>query len=214
MIEEQAQSASVEQIAVQSISQIFKTSLPDECKQVILDAFEKADTSFNENGVQDNLLKTERTGWVVHEEIVEIHPVLDRIFASLNNAFGQLSMGEDFTYSVQLCDSWIARSKSGAVVDPHHHGLVPHRWSFCYYASIPSGKSSLTFMDNIISNKVVVHVQEGDLIWFPSSLTHYTVDTEEGRVIYSGNSYINTGMPLLPEQQPMTQEQLDEQKVY
>ena len=108
MIEEQAQPASVEQIAVQSISQIFKTVLPNECKQIILDVFEKADTSFNENGVQDNLLKTQRTSWLVHEEFSEIHPVLDMAFATLNNAFQQLSMGVNFAYSIQLFYSWIS----------------------------------------------------------------------------------------------------------
>ena len=214
MIENQSAVVSIEEIRVQTISHLFKSLLPDECKKIVCDVFEKADTSFNDEKQNDNLLKTDRTGWVVHEEHQELHPVLDVIFNTLNNAFQQIAMAENFAFGVELNDSWIARSKAGAVVDPHHHGLVPCRWSFCFYAKIPSGKSSITFMDNNLSQKVVIHVQEGDLIWFPSYLTHYSVDTEDGRLIYSGNSHIITGQPIAIEEEPPSQEQLDEQKVY
>ena len=189
MIEEQMTDASVEELTIPTVTTIFKTRTSASHKDTIKRVFDKADTSFNDGKTKDNLIKTDRTGWLVHEDYPEdIHPVLNDLCDKFHRGLKQRTFdGADFSLDVQLRDSWIARSKAGAVVDPHHHGLLPTWWSFCYYAEIPSRASSITFMDNSVSSKVVVNVQEGDVIWFPSSLTHYTVDTEEGRLIYSGN---------------------------
>jgi hypothetical protein len=217
MIEEQACDVGVEFIPIPSITNIFKTNVGSEYAEILVDVYEKADTSYNEEGVKDNLIKTDRTGWLVHLEYPELHPVLDVFCTRLHKAMTQHAPSDRFDTNIDLRDSWIARSKSGAVVDPHHHGLLPSSWSFCYYAKIPSGKSSITFMDNNLSQKITVHVQEGDLIWFPSHLTHYTVDTEEGRMIYSGNAGISSMLvdsAHMPEQNPDEGEFLDESKLY
>ena len=181
---------SIQQHNIQTFVRVYASSLDEEMCNIVDNVYQKADTSFNNGHQKDNLISTDRTSWNVEDEHQEeISPVLDAICNVLRLSFEQ-RMQRGIHLHAELKSSWIARSRDGAVVDPHHHGHNPSGWSFCFYAKIPSGKSSLTFVDNNLGNKTTVVVREGELLWFPSELTHYTVDTEEGRMIYSGNFYV------------------------
>lgn len=193
---------------------IYCATLDSELGDLVERTYAKADTSFNEGHQADNLINTDRTSWnVEREHQEELSPVLNAICDVYRTAIEQ-RMQTSLHMHADLKDSWIARSKAGAVVDPHHHGHNPSGWSFCFYAKIPSGKSSLTFIDHQLGSKTQVIVSEGEVLWFPSDCVHYTVDTEEGRMIYSGNFDIFITDQNPEEQAQQTQEQLDEQKVY
>lgn len=199
---------------VKSQVELYASRLPDSFSDIIADVYEKADTTFNDKEQKDNLLSTDRTVWNIdHEYPDELRPVIDEICKFLMNVFVS-KMQSTIDFNAQIVGSWIARSKKGAVVDPHHHGHNPVGWSFCYYAKIPSGSSSLTFMDAVMGSKTQVMLSEGDLLFFPSSLTHYTADTEDGRLIFSGNVLIDVREADPNSPPPLTQEQIDEQKVY
>jgi hypothetical protein len=165
---------------------IYRGFLPSRYCEDIIQAYKKLKKIDNTGDNQDNLFNTERTDWFAHND-----PVVKDVAGQIFLAFGKGCVFDEIESNkadLNLTNSWIAESKSGAFVEPHHHGLNFYNcsWSFVFYAKIPNGISSLVFQDKICGKHEIL-VKEGDFLLFPSDFVHYTDDTCEGRTIYSGN---------------------------
>ena len=174
--------------SLETMRQIYEGSLSRKYCEQIVEAYKDLEKIDNTGNNQDNLFRTERTGWRAHEDnrIVEVASQLIEPFAKTT---GDVLPVYFKSVKVNLFESWIARSKDGAFVEPHNHGRnnTGTQWSYVFYADIPNGESSIVFFDSIIGRKIKVPVKTGDYLIFPSDLMHYTTDTCEGRMILSGN---------------------------
>jgi hypothetical protein len=91
-------------------------------------------------------------------------------------------------YKINILDMWYSRCVSDkSTTDPHIHDRGINNFSFVLYNNLPSGKSSLTFSDYLMNWKKRIIVREGDVLVFPSSLIHWSFDTEVDRAMIAGN---------------------------
>jgi len=167
--------------------------------QALCDELEEAAKPFVEN-VDCNLINTKRTGWKVFQQESfgrVFQKFTDRITATIIS-FGQLhpplkmNPGDDFNVSCEYREAWVAWYSSDSFVQPHSHGagcLFSSEYSLSTYLKVPDEYTELTFFDTVHGNPVYtkVEVKQGDFLIFPSSLSHYSNDCKEGRVILSGN---------------------------
>lgn len=148
--------------------------------------------------LNDNLLNTERTDWKYHHN-PKFRPYYNIILRELyecmeayskqyggGNVDGRMENNHIKT-SIMMIDSWFAKSRKNAFVEPHNHGHGYGFFSFACYLKLPSLKSSLKFSNSDLTWRQNLSVREGDVVVFPSHLPHWTADVEEGRSIYSGN---------------------------
>jgi hypothetical protein len=185
MINESNAPISVATHKIASVSNIYHSNLGKNLRDKLLNGFQRLDTEFNEGEQQDNLHKTARTDWDAHRD-PDVQEVLQAIMRLLCHSMTQ-SIDTDYQLHMDCLCSWITLSKEGAVVEPHYHNPFELGWSFAFYAKIPSGSTTLTFFDGLAHIKSRAVCNEGDVLMFPSSLYHYTTDTEVDRVVYSGN---------------------------
>jgi hypothetical protein len=146
--------------------------------------------------LSDSLINTERTDWHYHLND-EFRPYYDILLKELYECMMFYSLETSFTlgknetrklkYSIFMLDSWFAKCRENAFVEPHHHGYGYGLYSFVCYLKIPSRSSSIKFANSDFSWSYDTFVREGDIIVFPSNLKHWSHDTEEGRSIFSGN---------------------------
>jgi len=165
---------------------VYRGFLQQKYCDLIIDAYQRLEKIDNTGKNQDNLFDTNRTNWFAHDD-----PSVLEVAGQIFQAFGDGGVFDriDCTKAkVYLHHSWIAESQAKAFVEPHHHGLNFYgcSWSFVFYAKIPNKKSSLVFQDKVHGKNEVI-VREGDFLIFPSDFIHYSDDTCEGRMIYSGN---------------------------
>lgn len=172
---------------------IFHTFLPSSlCNEIVL-SYSETEKIDNTGRNQDNLYNTDRTDWQVHK-----HPRAGLVAQEVCKAFSSVfhtnydAEGID-NVSIDLFESWIASSRQQAAVEPHCHTLNPFIWSFVFYAKVPNEVTSLRFFCKALDH-LQVDVREGDLLFFPSTLEHYSNDTVEGRTIYSGNFTVSVKM--------------------
>ena len=185
MINESNAPISVATHKIATVSNIYHSNLGKKSCDKIINGLRRLDLEFNEGVQQDNLHKTTRTDWYAHNDD-EVRSVLESIMRLLGHSMMQ---GTERPYMLNfdcLC-SWITLSREGAIVEPHYHNPFELGWSFAFYAKIPSGSTSLTFFDGTVHIKSRAVCREGDILMFPSSLYHYTTDTEVNRIVYSGN---------------------------
>lgn len=170
---------------VPHIAKVFHCSVPKEVCEQTLSAFNELEKPDFTGQFNNNLLETLRTDWHCDNNPV-MQPVVQCLMNKFIKCFKTLDCPDDLNITIKLVSSWIAESKKDAEIEPHMHGEMSNGWSFCLYARIPEGKTSLTFFDPKMS-KTRVTVQEGDLLVFPSNLGHYSSDTHPGRTVYAGN---------------------------
>lgn len=165
---------------------IFHDFLEGGVSDMVVSAYNHSDKIDNTGNSRDNLFDTERTNWKAHRS-PEVKVIWNKIAGKFNSAFSHhLSAPFVDTVELDLFESWIANSGSDAFVEPHSHGPCPFIWSFVFYARIPSKASSLNFI-SVESDHIRVDVREGDLLFFPSNIGHYSNHTESNRTIFSGN---------------------------
>lgn len=148
--------------------------------------------------LNDNLINTERTDWHYHYN-QDFRPFYDIIYRELHECMNhysvrigygdasERSLFDKVKCKIFMLNSWYAKCRKEAFIEPHHHGYGHSLYSFVCYLRIPSLKSSLNFANSDISWSNSVSVREGDILVFPSHLKHWSKDTEEGRAIFSGN---------------------------
>ncbi len=146
----------------------------------------------------DNLKNVERTDWHYHLHD-DFRPYYDIVLKKLYDCMmryslrtGQTSSNdrplfEKMLYKIFMLNSWYAKCRKNAIVQPHNHGYGYSLFSFACYLKIPSLKSSLFFGNTSFTWIKSLDVREGDIIVFPSHLLHWTNDVEEGRALFSGN---------------------------
>lgn len=175
-------------VLLRDLVPIGRTFLKEEERKSILDFC----LSKELGQLNDNLLKTERTDWHLHED-VDFQPYCNFLKKHIWDAMAQMTSYPDKRFAteyhteVDLFDCWFARCKKGGYTDPHDHGNIGGQYSFACYLKIPSNTSSLTFASNSFETKERIIVREGDLLVFPSRLKHWSFDTEEDRCLVSGN---------------------------
>lgn len=179
---------------------IVRSFIDDKDRIDILNFIEKSekDKLFLLN---DNLINTERTDWKYHQNR-DFRPYYNILLKELFECViqydtlygGGLKIRKDYDIerSIFMMDSWFAKSRKNAFVEPHNHGHGYAFFSFVCYLKLPSLKSSLKFASSDLSWQENLLVREGDIIVFPSHLPHWTNDVEEGRSIYSGNFIFQT----------------------
>lgn len=146
--------------------------------------------------VQCNLKNTKRTSWDLHlkdslkKENTEL---LEHICQGLHNLFYRpysSSLTEN-QFVLATTSSWVAWYNSESSVVPHNHGFLPCEYSFCVYLETPTEGTTFSFFgeQEAIINKhhSTFSVQKGDILVFPSKLSHYVEKLSNNRVIYSGN---------------------------
>lgn len=172
---------------------VFQDFLSRDCSDIILSAYEDIEKINNTGPHRDNLFDTERTDWKAHN-----HSGVQNVWQSVSEKFSFLFRREMYpsgleSVSMNLHESWIGVSGEDAFIEPHNHGRCPLIWSFVFYAKIPNKTSSLRFISRD-TDHVKVNVREGDVLFFPSNLTHYSNDTFSGRTIFSGNFTVSLTM--------------------
>jgi len=173
---------------IEAIIQIYKSHLPRACCDAICDAYERIEKIDNTGVNQDNLFKTERTGWEAHRD-----DVVRGVCCKIADIFADVRiqpLPKKFTgVDVNLFESWIAKSSDDSFVEPHCHDANNYgcSWAFVFYARLPNETTSLVFYDTLFGQQHRIDAREGDVLIFPSQLYHYTDDVCEGRTILSGN---------------------------
>ena len=164
---------------------IYQGILSSDFCEKIIGSYPSIDKIDNSGEWRDNLLNTHRTVGDAHS-----HPEVQEVWRGICGLMSGVwnTENDPFFHSVMfdLHASWVAVSQGDAVVEPHIHASNPGVWSFVFYAAIPGGKSSLVFSDTDTEN-IKVTVREGDVLFFPADLMHFSFDTMPGRTIFSGN---------------------------
>jgi|13_taG_2_1085334.scaffolds.fasta_scaffold00227_19 hypothetical protein len=187
------QSTSISKHSFKTRASIFHDSLGQEHCDLVLSAYSESQKIDNTGPKRDNLLNTERTGWDIHK-----NPLANSVWKEVSYRFSQLFHDDMFHPGLEFVElnvfeSWIGVSQENAVVEPHHHGACPFSWSFVFYAKIPNLHSSLNFVD-FSYDHLKIKVREGDVLWFPSNIGHYSNDTAPGRTVFSGNFSVSMNM--------------------
>jgi hypothetical protein len=148
---------------------------------------------FLADNFSDNLKGHERTGWYLHEDKDFKH-----CFDNLKNILDQTTYNmachplednriDNIYHETILLESWFARSKKNAHTSPHNHGIFLGAFAFSCYLQLPSKNTTLTFAKSDLGYQKTIHAREGDIIIFPSNMSHWSFGLEEERCIVSGN---------------------------
>jgi hypothetical protein len=180
-----------------SVLPIGKTFFKDEDTDEIMSFFENKNNYESDWAVQhgdSDLHLTERTDWNLYQNEnfktlfqEKIDAVIFDVTYKLSHYPTYYSHYNAISQEIQMYNIWFARCKKGGYTDPHHHGCGSGLYSFVYYLKVPSGETSLTFSNLEFYNKKRFIIKKGDVFVFPSSLVHWTNDTEDDRCLLAGN---------------------------
>jgi len=131
------------------------------------------------------------TDYFKYYQAGEIAPYTERMFEILDPAikdFNQL-----YPFDFQIFNMWAQKYTRGGYHPPHNHGALGY--SAIFYASLESDHQPTSFFApfvDFIEGDVIEYVpevSEGDIIFFPSVLTHQckAVQSDSERVIFSFN---------------------------
>lgn len=131
------------------------------------------------------------TDYFKYYQAGEIAPYTERMFEILDPAikdFNQL-----YPFDFQIFNMWAQKYTRGGYHPPHNHGALGY--SAIFYASLESDHQPTSFFApfvDFIEGDVIEYVpevSEGDIIFFPSVLTHQckAVKSDSERVIFSFN---------------------------
>ena len=172
---------------------VFQDFLSRDYCDIILSAYNDIEKIDNTGPERDNLFDTERTNWRAHHHLgVQnvCHAISEKFVSVFRRGFHAPGLK---SLNLNVFESWIGVSGNNAFVEPHDHGSCPLVWAFVFYAKIPNKTSSLRFIHRS-KDHVEVGVREGDVLFFPSNLMHYSTDTVPGRTIFSGNFTVSLTM--------------------
>ena len=131
------------------------------------------------------------TDYFKYYQAGEIAPYTERMFEILDSAikdFNQL-----YPFDFQIFNMWAQKYTRGGYHPPHNHGALGY--SAIFYASLESDHQPTSFFApfvDFIEGDVIEYVpevSEGDIVFFPSVLTHQckAVKSDSERVIFSFN---------------------------
>jgi hypothetical protein len=174
---------------------IVKTFLTEKERIEILNCIENDSSIELSKNISDNLLNTDRTNWDYHKnknfkKIYDgmiygiLHDAMELFVLRDLHSYDALSY---IKYGIFTTDCWFAKSNNNSIVQPHVHGSLFGLFSFSCYLKLPSSRTSLSFSNKHNNVGVDVEIKEGDILIFPSHITHWTTDVEEGRSILAGN---------------------------
>ena len=157
-----------------------------------------------DNSVVSNLIFEKRTNWDIHTKpgFEEVYwPMIQKIYSMLETyinteaiyAHGCDSYGVPPNIDINMLpiDVWTAWFGDDGATLPHTHASLMNHFSTVLYLQLPKGKTSLEFFSHPSSKTVIRDLKEGDLLLFPSNISHYTFDVERGRILTSANWAFN-----------------------
>ena len=148
-------------------------------------------------GIRDNLNVESRTGWRLHLEsgfAQVFQPMVEEV----------MSMVEFFVHTKSSCgvfgndvvdlevsckESWTVWGCDKGATLPHDHGTFISNFTTVLYLELPEHRETtwLEFLSQTDDRLRLSDLRAGDLLLFPSNLTHYTSDVFEGRTLNSSN---------------------------
>lgn len=155
-------------------------------------------------GIEDNLISESRTPWNINtlpgfEEAYL--PMLEKINVMLESyvnteaiyghSCDSYGVPNGTMMSIHSIDAWTAWFDDGGATLPHTHASLLNHFSTVLYLRLPKGKTSLEFFSHPSTKTVIRDLKEGDLLLFPSNVSHYTFDVERGRIVTSANWAFN-----------------------
>ena len=111
--------------------------------------------------------------------------------------------------TVEVVDVWANISNYGGFNQVHDHIAQNNFMSFAHYLQLPNGHSTISFrsdrpslkffnapiasLNDLNSQDVALDVSEGDIVFFPAWLDHYTIpnNTHFDRISIAGNISVN-----------------------
>ena len=131
------------------------------------------------------------TDYFKYYQAGEIAPYTERMFEILDPAIKDFN--ELYPFDFQIFNMWAQKYTRGGYHPPHNHGALGY--SAIFYASLESDHQPTSFFApfvDFIEGDVIEYVpevSEGDIIFFPSVLTHQckAVKSDSERVIFSFN---------------------------
>ena len=131
------------------------------------------------------------TDYFKYYQAGEIAPYTERMFEILDPAIKDFN--ELYPFDFQIFNMWAQKYTRGGYHPPHNHGALGY--SAIVYASLESDHQPTSFFApfvDFIEGDVIEYVpevSEGDIIFFPSVLTHQckAVQSDSERVIFSFN---------------------------
>lgn len=131
------------------------------------------------------------TDYFKYYQAGKIAPYTERMFEILDPAIKDFN--ELYPFDFQIFNMWAQKYTRGGYHPPHNHGALGY--SAIFYASLESDHQPTSFFApfvDFIEGDVIEYVpevSEGDIIFFPSVLTHQckAVQSDSERVIFSFN---------------------------
>ena len=131
------------------------------------------------------------TDYFKYYQAGKIAPYTERMFEILDPAIKDFN--ELYPFDFQIFNMWAQKYTRGGYHPPHNHGALGY--SAIFYASLESDHQPTSFFApfvDFIEGDVIEYVpevSEGDIIFFPSVLTHQckAVKSDSERVIFSFN---------------------------
>ena len=131
------------------------------------------------------------TDYFKYYQAGEIAPYTERMFEILDPAIKDFN--ELYPFDFQIFNMWAQKYTRGGYHPPHNHGALGY--SAIFYASLESDHQPRSFFApfvDFIGGDVIEYVpevSEGDIVFFPSVLTHQckAVQSDSERVIFSFN---------------------------
>ena len=131
------------------------------------------------------------TDYFKYYQAGEIAPYTERMFEILDPAIKDFN--ELYPFDFQIFNMWAQKYTRGGYHPPHNHGALGY--SAIFYASLESDHQPTSFFApfvDFIEGDVIEYVpevSEGDIVFFPSVLTHQckAVQSDSERVIFSFN---------------------------
>ena len=180
--------------SIPSTVHVLKTSIDTKYLDKMIRFSEK---HYVENIEVDNLSKRVRTDWFLQNKEgfqESFEPMIEKVYANIT-----LFVNSDVIHGAthinlskammqtRIIECWTALFKDGGSTAPHTHGNAPGTFSTVLYLNLPRGKTSLAFGNNANNKRIINDIREGDMLIFPSSLTHWGFDHDEGRIMTSAN---------------------------
>ena len=121
----------------------------------------------------------------------KVAPYTERLFELFDPALKEFN--EIYPFDFEIYNMWAQKYTRGGYHPPHNHGALGY--SAIFYASLDSDHQPTSFFApfvDFIEGDVVEYVpevSEGDIVFFPSVLTHQckAVKSDSERVIFSFN---------------------------
>lgn len=191
--------------SIPSSINVLKTSVDFEYLDEMIKFSEKYRS---ENFENDNLIGRTRTDWNLHKRDgfkEAFKPMLEKIYSNiLLYANSDIIYGHSVPFlpegtkvSGKIFNCWTAWFEDGGATLPHSHGNLPDSFSTAFYLKLPEGKTSLGFGNFNEHKKIIYDIREGDLLIFPSSLSHWGFNHDKGRIVTSTNWVLDIDYSLI-----------------